>query len=135
MNGTRFLFCYDTGSEWLHSCESARCPFLSHKVFVFVFCLYGCPYSFSIGKESSPACGTSIAFPWRFGPLSKSTIIIIVLVVITAVVVIIIIFVVVITIFIIVVVTIVVIVIIIIIIIIIVIIIVVIITLAQSQVE
>ena len=118
----------------MHSCESARCPFLSHKVFVFVFCLYGCPYSFSIGKESSPACGTSIAFPWRFGPLSKSTIIIIVLVVITVVVVIIIIiFVVVITIFIIVVVTIVVIVIV--IIIIIVIIIVVIITLAQSQVE
>ena len=114
----------------------------AHIRLVLVFCLHGCPYSFSIGKEISPACATSSAFPWRFGPLSKSaiSIISIVLVVIITVVVIIVIIifvVVVITIFIIVVVTIVVVVVVVVIIIVvviitIVIIIVVIITLAQS---
>ena len=90
----------------------ARVPFLFRKGFVFVFCLYGCPYSFSIGKEISPACATSIAFPCRFGPLSKSAIIIISIISIVVVVIVIIV-----------------------VVIIIVIIIVVIITLAQSQVE
>ena len=120
----------------------------AHIRLVLVFCLHGCPYSFSIGKEISPACATSSAFPWRFGPFSKSaisiiSIVLVVIITVVVIIVIIIIFVFVITIFIIVVVTIVVVtivvvvvvvvvIIIVVVIITIVIIIVVIITLAQS---